>query len=130
MRKILICEDDPVLAADLATTIEEAGHTVSGLVNNASDALKSAAKSKPDLAFIDLKLADGSTGAATAQALQSLGVPVVILSGHSNVGAGLGCVPHTFVAKPVSPEVIEHLLGPTTAVCGAAPQVASTLARW
>jgi len=120
MRKILICEDDPLLAADLAMTVEEAGHTVSGVVHNAPDALKSAAKFKPDLAFIDLKLADGNTGAAVAQALQSLGVPVVILSGHSNVGAGLGCVPHTFAAKPVSREVIEQLLGPATAVCNAA----------
>jgi DNA-binding response OmpR family regulator len=109
-----VCEDDPVLAAGLAMTVEEAGHTVCGVFHNARDALKSAAKFKPDLAFIDLKLADGNTGAAAAQALQSLGVPVVILSGHSNVGAGLGCVPHTFAAKPVSREVIEQLLAPAT----------------
>ncbi len=120
MRRILICEDDPVLAADLAMTVEEAGHIVNGVVHNAPDALKSAAEFKPDLAFIDLKLADGNTGAAVAQALQSLGVPVVILSGHSNVGAGLGCVPHTFAAKPVSRAVIEELLGSAIAVCNAA----------
>ncbi len=70
--------------------------------------------------MIDLKLADGNTGAAAAQALQSLGVPVVVLSGHSNVGAGLGCVPHTFAAKPVSREVVEQLLGPARAINEAA----------
>ncbi len=43
MRKILICEDDPVLAADLAMTVEEAGHTVSSVVHNAPDALTSSA---------------------------------------------------------------------------------------
>ena len=115
MRKVLICEDEPVLAADLAAIVEEAGHTVCGVFRNAREALSSAGKLDPDLAIIDLSLADGDTGGAVAQTLQSLGIRVIILSGHSNVGAGLGCVPHTFAAKPVSREVVMQLLGPA---CG------------
>lgn len=115
MRKVLICEDEPVLAADLAAIVEEAGHTVCGVFHNAREVLSSAGKLDPDLAIIDLSLADGDTGGAVAQTLQSLGIRVIILSGHSNVGAGLGCVPHTFAAKPVSREVVMQLLGPA---CG------------
>jgi two-component system, response regulator PdtaR len=111
MHKVLVCEDDPLLAADLAAIIEQAGHIVCGVFYNAADALKSVIKVKPDLAFIDLKLADGDTGAVAAQTLQSMGVSVIILSGHSNVGMGLGCVPHTFTPKPVSREVVAQLLG-------------------
>ena len=70
---------------------------------------------------IDLNLADGNTGAAAAQTLQSLGIRVIILSGHSNVGAGLGCVPHTFAAKPVSREVVTQLLGPARPSSAAQP---------
>jgi DNA-binding NarL/FixJ family response regulator len=112
MRKVLICEDDPLLAADLTSIVEEAGHAVSGVFHNARDALGNATELKPDLAIIDLTLADGDTGAAVAQVLQSLGIRVIILSGHSNVGAGLGCVPHTFAPKPVSKEIVTQLLGP------------------
>jgi DNA-binding NarL/FixJ family response regulator len=112
MHKVLICEDEALLAADLASIVEEAGHTVCGVFHNAREALNSAAGLKPDLAIIDLHLADGDTGAALAQTLQALGIRVIILSGHSNVGAGLGCVPHTFAAKPVSKEVVTQLLGP------------------
>jgi DNA-binding NarL/FixJ family response regulator len=112
MHKVLICEDEALLAADLASIVEEAGHTVCGVFHNAHEALNSATGLKPDLAIIDLNLADGDTGAALAQTLQSLGIRVIILSGHSNVGAGLGCVPHTFAAKPVSKEVVTQLLGP------------------
>ncbi len=112
MHKVLVCEDDPLLAADLTEIIEQAGHTVCGVFHTAKDAVNSATRLKPDLAFIDLKLADGDTGAAAAQALQSMGVPVIIVSGHSNVGMGLGYVPHTFAPKPVSREVITQLLGP------------------
>jgi two-component system, response regulator PdtaR len=112
MRKVLICEDEPVLAADLALIVEEAGHAVCGVFRNAREALDSAAELAPDLAIIDLNLADGDTGAAVAQTLQSQGIRVIILSGNSNVGAGLGCVPHTFAAKPVSRDVVRQLLGP------------------
>ena len=112
MHKVLICEDEPLLAADLASVVEEAGHKVCGVFHNAREALNSAPGLQPDLAIIDLNLADGDTGAAVAQTLQSLGIRVIILSGHSNVGAGLGCVPHTFAAKPVSKEVVTQLLGP------------------
>ncbi len=112
MHNVLICEDDAVLAADLASIVEEAGHAVCGVFHNARAALNSAPELEPDFAIIDLKLADGNTGAAVAQTLQSLGIRVMILSGHSNVGAGLGCVPHTFAAKPVSREVVAQLLGP------------------
>jgi DNA-binding NarL/FixJ family response regulator len=110
MHKVLICEDDPLLAADLATIVEEAGHAVCGIFHNARSALDSVAELAPDLAIINL--GDGDTGAAVAQTLQSQGIRVVILSGNSNVGAGLGCVPHTFAAKPVSKDIVAQLLGP------------------
>jgi ActR/RegA family two-component response regulator len=110
MHSVLICEDDPILAADLSAILEEAGHTVSGVFQRVGEALISARKEKPDFAIIDLKLADGDTGAGAAKTLHSMGVRIIVLSGYSNVGTGLGYVPHTFAQKPVSKEVILDLL--------------------
>ena len=112
MSKVLICEDDAFLAADLSMSVEAAGHNVTGVYANARDALKSASDATPDVAIIDLELADGHTGSSIAQSLQAMGVKVIVLSGHPNVGAGLGTVPHTYAAKPVSPEMVEFLLNP------------------
>jgi ActR/RegA family two-component response regulator len=112
MSKVLICEDDACLAADLALSVEAAGHTVLGIFSNANDAVAAAEALKPDVAFIDLQLADGHTGGSIAQALQALDVKVIVLSGHPNVGAGLGTVPHTYAAKPVDPGMVELLLNP------------------
>ncbi len=112
MNKVLICEDDACLAADLALSVEAAGHVVSGIFANAHDAVAAATADTPDVAFIDLQLADGHTGGSIAQALQTLGVKVIVLSGYPNVGAGLGTVPHTYAAKPVSPDMVELLLNP------------------
>ena len=110
MSNILICEDDALLAADLVMSIEAAGHSVQGVHGNATDALRAACDAKPDVAIIDLELADGHTGSAIAQRLQAMDVKVIVISGHPNVGAGLGTVPHTYAAKPVSPEMIKFLL--------------------
>jgi DNA-binding NarL/FixJ family response regulator len=110
VHRALICEDEPLLAADLAAVVVEAGHVVCRVLHNTQEAFRCATELDPDLAITDLTLADGDTGGAGAQTLQSLGIRVVILSGHTNVGAGLGCVPHTFAAKPVSKEVVMHLL--------------------
>ena len=112
MSTVLICEDDACLAVDLALSVEAAGHVVSGIFANAQDAVAAAAAQTPDVAFIDLQLADGHTGGSIAQALQALGVKVIVVSGYPNVGAGLGTVPHTYAAKPVSPEMVELLLNP------------------
>jgi ActR/RegA family two-component response regulator len=115
MSNVLICEDDAFLAADLSMSVEAAGHTVQGIYANARDALKAAGDATPDIAIIDLELADGHTGSGIAQTMQSMGVRVIVLSGHPNVGAGLGTVPHTYAAKPVSPEMVDFLLNPTNA---------------
>ena len=112
MTTVLICEDDPLLATDLVMSVEELGHRVTGVCTSADKALKAAESELPDIAFIDLELADGLTGGSLAQALQSMGVKVIVLSGHPNVGAGLGSVPHTYAAKPLSPAMVEFLLCP------------------
>ena len=115
MTTVLICEDDAILAADLTMSVEEVGHRVLGVYATARDALKAAEDEVPDVAFIDLELADGLTGSGIAQTLQTMGVKVIVLSGHPNVGAGLGTVPHTYAAKPMSPDMVEFLLCPASA---------------
>lgn len=112
MSTVLICEDDAFLAADLSASVESAGHRVVGVYANASDALAAASDETPDVAFIDLELADGHTGGDIAHTLHAMGVKVVVLSGHPNVGAGLGTVPHTYAAKPISPDMVAFLLNP------------------
>jgi DNA-binding response OmpR family regulator len=115
MSNVLICEDDAFLAADLSMSVESAGHSVHGVYANARDALAATSGQTPDIAIIDLELADGHTGSSIAQTLQAMGVKVIVLSGHPNVGAGLGTVPHTYASKPVSPEMVDFLLNPPRA---------------
>ena len=119
MSTVLICEDDALLAADLVARVEADGHQVLGIYASARDVLAhlSQADSRsapPDVAIIDLGLTDGQTGSAVARALQSAGTRVIILSGHTNASADLWSIPHTYVGKPVSDDLVHHLLTNST----------------
>ena len=110
MANVLICEDDGLLAADLALSIVAAGHRVHGIYRTAAELLADASTRIADIAIVDLKLADGHSGPLVARALQMAGVRVIIVSGHSNASAALGAVPHTYAEKPVSPALVQELL--------------------
>ena len=110
MTSVLICEDDGLLAADLALSIVAAGHSVHGIYRTASEVLADPKARAANVAIIDLNLADGDSGALVAQALQKAGVRVIIVSGHSNASAALGAVPHTYAEKPVSTALVHELL--------------------
>lgn len=111
MTRVLICEDDALLAADLAQSVEAAGHEVRGIYARADHVLCGERLPEADVAIIDLFLADGETGAMIARLMQKAGMRVIVVSGHSNVNAGLCAIPHTYAAKPVSAEVLQDLLG-------------------
>jgi two-component system, response regulator PdtaR len=110
MAGVLICEDEPLLALDLADAVVAAGFEVCGVYARGVEAIRAAQQIKPDLALIDMALADGRTGAEVAQALAKLGARIVIISG-SDERAALGAIAHTFIAKPFPPMLAQQVLG-------------------
>ena len=110
MHRVIICEDDGVLAADIEALVEEAGHEVAGVFASAQQALAVIANCDAQVAIVDLGLADGDTGGEIARVAESLGMRVIILSGSSTVGHGLGAISYTYAQKPWGQSVIRHLL--------------------
>lgn len=110
MTRVIICEDDPILSLDLEMTIQDAGGHVVGTFARAEDALKCAERERPEVAFIDLNLADGATGVSVATEMDKLGCKVVIISGGNREGAQIFSIQHTFISKPVPTHVIADLL--------------------
>jgi CheY-like chemotaxis protein len=71
--KVLIAEDD-LMIADLAEEIlVDKGYEVCGIARTVAEALALAQHHKPDLAVIDLRLADGDLGTEIAAQLLPLG---------------------------------------------------------
>lgn len=64
--KILIIEDEALLAMELESLIEDAGHVVVGWATSSAEACKLIDTLDADLAFVDVHLIDGPTGLKVA----------------------------------------------------------------
>jgi DNA-binding response OmpR family regulator len=111
MKRIMICEDDLLLAMYLAHEIEDAGSQVVGTFYSSFDAWNAAELLRPDIAIIDLQLADGDSGLPLATHLAEMGCKVIVVSGSTLVHPELGRIPHSFVSKPVPAGIIAELTG-------------------
>ena len=81
--KILIVEDEPVLALDLAKKLNKLGYEVIDIVATGELAVNLVKKTQPDLIFMDIKLKGAIDGIETAtQILQIKDIPIVYLTAY------------------------------------------------
>ena len=78
--KILIVEDEPILATELESIILEMGHDVVGVAASSQAALQLAATSQPDIALVDIHLSNGPTGASAAREIAEVGNATVLFT--------------------------------------------------
>jgi len=65
--KVLIVEDEALLAMELEALVEDAGHTVVGWATSSSQAREMVDGLTADIAFVDVHLTDGPTGVDVAR---------------------------------------------------------------
>lgn len=108
-QRVLIIEDEFLIALDVADTIENMGLKVVGLANARKHALSLAAHA--DIALVDVNLADGRTGPEIGRELaEQYGLTVVFMTGNpEDVADGIeGTL--GVLTKPVMPEVVEKTI--------------------
>ncbi len=81
--KILILEDEALIAIDIEMTLEAAGHKDISVCHTADDALRSIEKAVPKMALLDFNLGGGKTSLPVAERLKAIGVPFIFLSGYT-----------------------------------------------
>jgi len=69
-QRVLVVEDNPILALEIGTLVTDMGHVVCGTAANEREALELAESERPTLALLDVRLADGDNGIAVARALR------------------------------------------------------------
>ncbi|MBW9051541.1 response regulator [Rhizobium mesosinicum] len=113
-QRVLIVEDEPLIALDLEVTIEEMGVHVAGLAADREAALRLAPLA--DIAFVDVNLSDGATGPDIGRRLaEDHGISVVFMTANPEVVADGVRGALGVVQKPVMPWVVEQLLRYVTA---------------
>lgn len=80
--KVLIIEDEPIIAADIEHLVSDLGHTVTGVARTHTEALELGKSETPDLILADIQLADNSSGIdAVHDLLAELGErPVIFIT--------------------------------------------------
>jgi DNA-binding NarL/FixJ family response regulator len=83
MAKVLLVEDEPLLALAVADALVEAGYEVCGVAESAAAAIALAVEHRPELAIVDVRLAGNRDGIDTAEELMRL-QPIRVLYATAN----------------------------------------------
>lgn len=111
-RRIIVVEDNPIVALDLEFILSGAGAEVIGPFH----AIPTMCESRPDAAILDVEL-DGCTVFPFAERLRARGVPIVFHTGYWDTDAIRHRFPHAFLRR--KPSLPEDLLDALEAVMAA-----------
>src|SRR5690242_5188725 len=102
-KKILIVEDEFVVADDLQLTLQQAGYEVCGTAASVNEAMALIDKKKPGLVLLDIHLRGKLSGIDLARQLKEQDIAFVYLSANSNqqiLEAAKSTEPYGFLIKP------------------------------
>ena len=108
--RVLIIEDEAIIALDLETIVEEMGHSVIGVARTADAALRLAAQDPFDLILSDIQLADNSSGIdAVNKILKKRGdCPVIFITAFpERLLTGQGPEPAFLISKPYNDDQVK-----------------------
>ena len=104
MVRILVVEDEAIIARDIKYTLENLGYTVPAMAASGADAIRKAADLQPDLVIMDIVLKgpmDGIQAAAEIRAAND--VPVIYLTAYGNeetLQRAKVTAPYGYILKP------------------------------
>lgn len=103
--KVLIIEDEAIIAMDIAAIVQEMGHQVTGIARTRRDAVARAASARPDLILADIQLADNSSGIDAVNDIlaQFDDIPVIFITAFpERLLTGARPEPAFLITKPFS----------------------------
>jgi len=103
--RVLVVEDEAIVALDIAATIEDFGAEVVGRAAGVREGMRAIEADRPDLVLMDVRLPDGDGIVAAREAVLRFGVRVVFVTGNRDAATlervrAIGPMP--VVAKPIS----------------------------
>ncbi|MGB5477582.1 MAG: PAS domain S-box protein, partial [Thermoanaerobaculia bacterium] len=102
--RVLVVEDEAIVAMDLKRALEGFGYTVPGIAISGSEALEIATSTRPDIVLMDIQLDGHMDGVEVAHRINDLlDVPIVFLTAYSNettLQRAKTAHPYGFLLKP------------------------------
>lgn len=108
--RIMIVEDEAMVALDLEAQVSDLGYQIFGVFSTLDDALNALADRLPDIALLDGNLG-GTDSVPVAEILNGKGVPVVFLTGYDSFRElPEGLANSKILTKPVSTDDLESTI--------------------
>ncbi len=112
--KILIVEDEIIIAIDLKIRLENLGYYVPGIAVNGNDAIKKTGEKNPDLILMDILLNGETDGIEVAQQIRNkYDIPIIYLTGSQNdnlLERAETTAPYGYINKPFDNTEIENAI--------------------
>lgn len=110
--RVLIIEDEPLIALDIENVVTDIGHDVVAVAATRKDAIARARELKPGLVLADIQLADGSSGIdAVNDILKEIDVPVIFITAYpERLLTGERAEPAFLITKPFRPEMVKAVI--------------------
>lgn len=84
--KILIVEDERIIAMDIKNSLQKMGYCVCGIAHSGEMAIQRTAELQPDLVLMDIILKGEMDGVEAAETIyHSYNIPIIYLTAHSDV---------------------------------------------
>ena len=115
MKKVLLVEDERILAITLRFELQQLGYEVIGMASNSTDALSLAQANRPDFVIMDISIDGELDGVETAIAMANVcDAPVIYLTGESDAATRQRAMQtpnaHAYLTKPGDVRRIEQEL--------------------
>lgn len=102
--KILIVEDEMIIAANISLQLSELGYEVTGILTRGEEAFAHIEENMPNIVLLDIQLKGKMDGIETAQAIQVVfDTPIIYLTANaddSNFKRAKSTNPYAFISKP------------------------------
>ena len=111
--RVLIIEDEPIIALDLENLVTELGHKVVATAATRDEAVEKANSERPGLVLADINLGEGGSGIdAVNDILSSFDIPVIFITAYpEKLLTGERPEPTYLIAKPFLPETVQATVG-------------------
>ena len=109
-RRILIVEDEMLIALNLEDMLVQLGHTVVATATRITEALKLAAESNINLAILDINLS-GSPSFPVADMLRNRGIPFLFATGYGSQGLTESYRKEIVLGKPYGLRELQNAVG-------------------
>ncbi len=109
--RILIVEDEMIVAEHIALSLQELGYHMVGKVSSGEEAIQLTEELKPDLILMDIRLAGQIDGIQAAEEIRVRSdIPIIFVTAHSDadlISRAKVTEPYGFLSKPISLNVLK-----------------------